>query len=375
MADRESQLAAGRRLAQDLHSIRRKRGVDLKEILDVTRLAEDVIDQLEESGLIDHPAFNRVYLRSLYSSYAPVVGITVEHMVAALDEAMSGHYVGSLATIYLGDSENDDHGESEIDRTDSGLNVDPENDPDDDSKDRGPKDVEVAKELEDVAETTPDPVSDSVDETNEEGKTEREAESPVSHPQKSESSDSAGTLSSSKSKFFTSKLLAGRESVLLPNMSGALLVGLVGVASIALIWFSISWVLSLGEEEVAEVVAPDSTFIPELVLPSPIVLPDTIVVDIIAQTEALDPIRVTLDRDLRKPYWIEHNDTLSFSITDRILIEREVDHARFLIDGFRAPSEWFDGDQPVELSRSVTQDWLDSLTEAGINPERSRTPR
>ena len=44
MAATESQLEAGRRLARDLRTIRRKRGVDLKEVMDATRLADDVID-------------------------------------------------------------------------------------------------------------------------------------------------------------------------------------------------------------------------------------------------------------------------------------------------------------------------------------------
>ena len=62
-------------MASDLRAIRRKNGVDQKEVLDATRLADDVIEQLEENGLVNHPAFNKVYLRSLYAAYGEAIGV------------------------------------------------------------------------------------------------------------------------------------------------------------------------------------------------------------------------------------------------------------------------------------------------------------
>lgn len=354
MADRESQLAAGRRLARDLHSIRRKRGVDLKEVLDVTRLAEDVIDQLEETALIDHPAFNRVYLRSLYSSYAPVLGISLKDMVAALDEVLSGHYVGSLASIYLGEKLLDEEVSTEQ-----------------------KQDAAEVAEAEEAVKKADQPQTPAQESDKDIPSADSEVESlPDSGPEPEEEPvSSPGVLPPFKmvtTKF--SKLGDGlrtsRESVLLPNMSGTLILAVVGIALIALIWFALSWVLSLSDDEELESVAADSSAVPAVVMPDPIVLPDTFAVEIIASMEALDPIRVTLDRDLRKPYWVEYQDTLVFQVTDRLRIEREVENTRILVDGFLAPPEWFNDSQPIDITRLTTQAWLDSLTDSGISPQR-----
>ena len=86
MAATDSQLAAGRRLASDVRAIRRKHGIDLKEVLDATRLADDVVEQLEENALVAHPAFNRVYLRSLFGVYGEAIGVRKADMVSAVEE-------------------------------------------------------------------------------------------------------------------------------------------------------------------------------------------------------------------------------------------------------------------------------------------------
>ena len=104
MAASDSQLAAGRSFASDLREIRKKHGVDRKAVLDATRLADDVIEQLEDDALVNHPAFNQVYLRSLLRVYGEAIGIDREDILAALDAVFEGSYAGSLARVYLGRS-------------------------------------------------------------------------------------------------------------------------------------------------------------------------------------------------------------------------------------------------------------------------------
>ena len=91
MAETESKLEAGRRLARDLRSIRRSRSIDIKEVLDATRLAEDIIEQLEDTALMGNPMFNRVYLRSILGSYAAVLGVSHADIMSALDDALLGN--------------------------------------------------------------------------------------------------------------------------------------------------------------------------------------------------------------------------------------------------------------------------------------------
>lgn len=362
----DSQLAAGRSLAGDLRAIRRKHGVDLKEVLDATRLADDVIEQLEEDALVNHPAFNRVYLRSLFGAYGDAIGIKRDDMVAALEEVFEGNYVGSLARRYLGHvvdesdmdailtartSVGEDAGLEEI--GDKQASEEEDAGEDAEASDQGPSDVD--DELAGDASSAPQEESSDVAE-------DRKMVRPASTEPVGDETVWTG--------------LPDRKTVLLPNMSGTALVIIAGVAFVALLWFAISTVMNIGSDEVPEVVLQDSTAVEEVFRPAPVVLPDSMDVAIIAFTEPLDPIRITADRDLRKPYWVELLDTHRVVVTQRLLLEREADHTRVLVDGFAIPQEWLLEPDPVDISRDRVQAWLDSLVAEGIAPQRepSRSP-
>ena len=93
--------AAGRRLAGDLRALREAREVDVEALLKATRLPPDIMEQFDESALVDHPAFNRVYLRSIISSYARLLEIDVDQARTALEKALAGEYRGELRARYL----------------------------------------------------------------------------------------------------------------------------------------------------------------------------------------------------------------------------------------------------------------------------------
>ena len=76
---------AGRRLAKDLKDLREERHVDVEVLLKATRLPPDILEKFDESALVDHPAFNRVYLRSIVASYARVLEIDVSSAQDALE--------------------------------------------------------------------------------------------------------------------------------------------------------------------------------------------------------------------------------------------------------------------------------------------------
>lgn len=378
MAATESQLEAGRRLARDLRTIRRKRGVDLKEVMDATRLADDVIEQLEESALIGHPAFNHVYLRSLFGVHASVLKVDRADMMQALEEVFSGHYVGSLAQKYLGAqdvSAEDDQGQEKegADSRDSLENqsdlvteveshaVENSEEHPAESPDPGNSSKEESGSTVAPSESLEEPLSEDVDK-GEDSSLDVPDHKGFQHIRSEPSTPSGGEGIWSG--------LADRKTVLLPNMSGAAVLIIAGVAMIALIWFAVSWVINLGDEESVAFVQRDSLSVESVPMPDPIVLPDTFAVDIVAYTEALDPVRVTVDRDLRKSYWVEHLEQRRFLVTDRIKVEREVEHTRILVDGYQLPQEWLEIQEPLDISRVRVQRWLDSLTTSGVVPRK-----
>ena len=113
MADTEQIRDAGRRLATDLKDLRKARKVKTDSIVKATRLSSDVLESFEESALVDHPAYNRVYLRSVMTSYARVVELKEQDALKSLEEALAGTYTDRLRRIYI-------HGEQVAD-TDGGA--------------------------------------------------------------------------------------------------------------------------------------------------------------------------------------------------------------------------------------------------------------
>ena len=376
MADSESLLEAGKRLACDLRAIRRSQSIDVKEVLDATRLAEDVIEQLEETALMGNPMFNRVYLRSMFSSYASVLGIQQSEMMAALDEALSGQYIGSLAKVYLGESQGE---VAEI--------LEDEEDGSSEELLEGSEQKEIADaESENAASDSPDTDLPSSDAKPDESKGLIAKEPGSDKSVKSVRKESKGDTEEGSGKSAPKKVVASSESiygdstsmgkaptrtVMLPNMSGFLILVVAGIALISLIWFAVSWLMTPQTDLDDLIVTTDSSQVANRVLPERIVLGDTIRVDLIAYFEALDPIRVKADRDLRRPYWIEHTERRVFEMLETIEFEREVDRARILIDGYVIPVSWYASSVMAEITRERTQAWLDSLTSAGTFPPRS----
>lgn len=87
---------AARRFAADLRALRETRGVSLDRVQAETRVPLGVLQSFEATALDGHALFNRVYIRSLARTYADVVGLTPEIVVAALDGVFEGHYDGAL---------------------------------------------------------------------------------------------------------------------------------------------------------------------------------------------------------------------------------------------------------------------------------------
>ena len=384
MAASDLQLAAGRSLASDLRDIRKKHGVDRKVVLDSTRLAEDVIDQLEEDVLLNHPAFNKVYLRSLLCAYGDAIGLVREDVLSALEAVYDGTYNGALGRVFLA---HEQMSASESESADASPETDVQVAAEKGSHEQDNPNVTAGTAL-DSSPVAPDfelesnvdpsermPGEDDIDSRrDEDGPNPKEVFEPkdVLNPEDQPRPHEPSGILDSMPGLIQRMNAWGRDrkTFLLPNMNGVSMALFVGGAFIVLVWLAVSTLRGLSVSQEVPAAAADSTLEARSVPPPPIVLPDSLTGAIIAATEPLDPIRVTVDRDLRKPYWVEFQDTIRFVFRDRLLLEREVDHTRVLVDDFALPQKWLLEPGPLDITRERVQSWLDSLVAAGAPPQR-----
>ena len=97
----ESVSAAGERFARDMRRIREARDVTQDDIHEEKRIAITLITAFEQDGLFEHPAFNRVYLRSFVRAYADCIDIDPELALSHLERALKGEYEDELAANIL----------------------------------------------------------------------------------------------------------------------------------------------------------------------------------------------------------------------------------------------------------------------------------
>ena len=98
----DSVQAAGERFARDMRRIREARDVTRDDVHEETRIARTLIETFEQDGLFDHPAFNRVYLRSFVRAYAGCIDVDPSVALDHLERAMNGEYDNNLANQILG---------------------------------------------------------------------------------------------------------------------------------------------------------------------------------------------------------------------------------------------------------------------------------
>jgi len=84
----ESVSAAGERFARDMRRIREARDVTQDDIHEEKRIAITLITAFEQDGLFEHPAFNRVYLRSFVRAYSDCIDVDPELALSHLERAL-----------------------------------------------------------------------------------------------------------------------------------------------------------------------------------------------------------------------------------------------------------------------------------------------
>ncbi len=407
----------GKQFARDLCSIRRAREVSLTDIHEATRMAYDLIKRFEHDALIDHPQFNRVYIRLFVRGYATRIGIDSGRALEAFELAMKGKYDGLLAREYLetsGEAPSDKEPEEEA----SGEEPETSEPEDAASAEAGQKPSAKARsappaEAEPAASAEADPESPAAADPKPPAKPEQkplaEAESapPASEPsEKSEESVAMASPPEAPPKPLPKEPAAPAASpstgasVAAPSMpapsksSGSaatgrqtpaasegrldprwIFVGLLVVVITLVVWNLARAMSGPGEANEA---APSSAAPPASVhatveaneasealgalgaLGRP--LPDTLAITVAADKGSVAPIRVTLDEDVRRPYWIERGDTRTFHMGSRIILEQQLDSVTVHVEGMAYPLSMPAGQDSVILTRAALDSWHSSLS-------------
>ena len=413
----------GTRFARDLRRIRRDRGVSLTDIHDATKMAYDLIKRFEHDALIGHPQFNRVYLRLFVRGYAEHLNLDVELALEAFELAMKGQYTGSLAKAYLGESgeEHQEEGPKQEKKTGRKEPAPPESDQVTEATPSAQTEQGSAKiPPEESAEPTRQSDSAVTDSEVADSGATVSAASPTEQPVAQEAPlaktsaarktsspkapstrrTSAGT-SSRTSAGTSSRTSAGTSSRTSPKANpstGADAQAPAGSGSgsrpdprwiflgvlIVVIGLGV-WGLTrvAPANDVTDAAVPangmtDATIpangvtdaavpangVTDAAVPAndiPIQFPDTLTIVIVADKGSVAPIRVTVDNDLRRPYWISHGNSMTFRMADRIILEQQLDSVTVQVEGMTYPVSRPTGEDMVTLTRDALSSWFSSI--------------
>jgi hypothetical protein len=352
---------AGLRLAEDLRNIRESRMLTIQDVNNETKIPVSVLTAFEKTALFDQQQFNRVYLRSVIRSYAAVVRIPAEVAAEALEAAFEGTYDGSLGREYAGGATSSEKPESKP--SDSAAE---ESAPTRLAEERpsvpGRGRKEQASEEAPPAAKTPA------------GKKQKEEEiqPPFVAPASKRSPDADWTTTSPPSrrppkepKKKSSKPRRERPAKQRDGSAGWLFV-VVGIIALAAIIWVLASVVGGGDRTPqeptaavdAEAVDPQPP--PEPVEQRPVVtLGDVMEFYVIAEDGVLDPIRVTVDNDVRRPYWVEQGDSMRFEAQERIVFEELLDRIRLTIEGHAYPTDRRDDQGRIVVTRETARAYFD----------------
>ena len=408
----------GTRFARDLRRIRRDRGVSLADIHDATKMAYDMIKRFEHDALIGHSQFSKVYLRLFVRGYAEYLNMDVEMALEAFELAMKGRYTGSLAQAYLGEPEEEHQEESPKQKKKTGRkepaapesdqvteatsseqtgqeftkipheeSAEPTRQSDSEVPDSEVTDSEVADSEVPDSGVADSGVTDSGVAVSAASSTEQPAarEAPlaktsaareISSPKApSPRRTSAGT-SSKASTGADAQAPAGSR----PDPRWIFLGVLVVVIGLG-VW-GLTRVAPADDVTDATVPADGMTdaaapangmadaAIPangmaDATIPAndiPIQsLPDTLNIVIVADKGSVAPIRVTVDNDLRRPYWISRGGSMTFRMADRIILEQQLDSVTVQVEGMTYPVSPPTGEDMVVLTRDALRSWFSSI--------------
>ena len=349
----------GTRFARDLRRIRRDRGVSLTDIHDATKMVYDLIKCFEHNALIGHPQFNRVYLRLFVRGYAEHLNMDVEMALEAFELAMKGRYTGSLAKAYLGESEEEhqEEGPKQEKKTGRKEPAAPEPDQATEATPSAQAERESAKiPSEESAELTP------------------QSDSEVTDPETDAGAQAPGKSGSGSGPdprwIFLGVLVVvvglgvwGLTRVAPPNDMADDAVPASGMTDVTAPANGMTDA-AVPANDVTDVTAPANGMTDAAVPANDIPiqsLPDTLNIVIVADKGSVAPIRVTVDNDLRRPYWISRGNSMTFRMADRIILEQQLDSVTVQVEGMTYPVSRPTGEDMVILTRDALRSWFSSI--------------
>jgi len=325
--NQESRLESGANLARDLRRIRESRNISIDELNIQTKIPRTLLASFEERVLFDHDQFNRVYLRSFVRTYAATIGVSADIAVESLEAAAEGRYDGRLAREYLGEEVDYLPAAAESTTDDQGAAhaVSEENDP--------------------PVEPTPVAIEDETDE-----------------------SDWAATSPPSRKPTPPKPRVSRSPSHSSRRSNAGSWVGIVfGVIVVGGIVWGLITVFGGGGDftsdgDTVAVVDTQEVDIAEPEAPRPrVTLDESMVFYVVAESGPVDPIRVTVDDDLRRPYWIEEGDSMRFVANERIVFEERLDLIRLNLQGYNYPASARDDQGRIVVTREIAQQFFDDL--------------
>jgi hypothetical protein len=354
--------SAIKRFARDLRKVREAHDVSLPDVHEQIQVPLSDLEAFEEGTLFQRSSMSRVYLRAFVQSYAQAIEVSAEPVVGALSEALDDGYQNQLAVQFLGASP----------QTPADPSPDPETPSETPSETTDGAGEKVGEEAASAdADHDPESAHDSS----------RPSSTPVppmlgsgghggASPSRPERAQKTGE-SIRVSSLLSPQLLRilSRPRALLLGAVALLLVGGVGLPQL------------LGEEETppdrvqgasVSSAPPDTTQEADSVStvsssPSPpaLVLGDTLHVTVRANAP-IRGLRVQQDDDLRRPYWIEAQEAMVFSFTERITIENELDRLQLLLEQHPYPTTRRDSLGRIRIDRATAMLFADTLRSSPV---------
>lgn len=305
-------------------AIREKYGYSAEDIQQKTRLSPNIITSIEDDSIFEQLHRNKAYIRSYVRNYAKVLDIDDKRIVKALDQVELGAYDGQL---------------------NKSLNAKPKSE------------IKEGKDEEEVGFERLPVSSDDDDESLSQNKQKSLGEREVLD----------------WSQFSHQSIPDGRHIKKRGVVIGGVIIIVLIIIGIFLFFYLKEDSKTLQNEPVTTVNSPqtpnDSLRTALLPQQEPagataiITLPDTLTMTIIAAKGKLEPVRVYTDiMKIRRPYWIENHDTLSFEFIDtfRIMANDQTDRMELVFNGHiiqDAYNRFFKAESGmIELSRSLIQD-------------------
>ncbi len=384
------------RFAQDMAVLRSRTGVSLHDLHRSTKISIGILEEFERSGLVDNPLFNRVYLRSFISTYASTLGVDKGTALGALDHALSGSYDGGML------SAPDDDGSSgtQVALTSSGADAEHREGEADAQASEGPHDYSDVAAAPPGA--SPRSVADSGDNDSppqlggrvyEPGVARRFRFEPIrpevprrsageQRPANAQPRNDPETPPVSKRGKRHTEISTAVRDFREPEPQKGLIIPPNRVKTIALIALVIAITVSAAilafrlstrtptndssmdptgttnGEQTALVQTQPAEVEPAISVP---VIGDTIIVTLVADGRPLDPVRVRVDNDLRRPYWIDTGDSLSFAMTNQIVVDSLLDATILKLEGLEYPRNAYRTRYSVVITRDSVLRFVESL--------------